>query len=134
MDAKGLSQRELAGVLGVSLDRVKSLTSGRAKKLAPEEFRALVEKLDVRAHYLATGEPPIFLDAAELALQARMASLRSTTDAAVSLDLPAREGELVRDVLYGVAIKNAALVRETIETYVSERRKPPRKRTTRIKP
>jgi transcriptional regulator with XRE-family HTH domain len=60
MAERGMAQRELASALGVSIDRVKSLTSGRVKKLAPEEIRAFVERLGVRAEYLATGERPVF--------------------------------------------------------------------------
>lgn len=60
MTERGIGQRELAAALGVSIDRVKSLTAGRAKKLSQEEIRAFVERLNVRAEYLATGERPIF--------------------------------------------------------------------------
>ena len=42
-------------ILGVSLDRVKSLTSGRVAKLKPDEIKALVEDLHVSADWLATG-------------------------------------------------------------------------------
>jgi len=121
MDAKGLSQRELADVLGVSLDRVKSLTAGRVKKLAPDEAKALVEKLQVRGHYLATGEVPIFQSKGEVELASRLDALGETSRTASALELPPREGEFVRDVLYGVAIKSSALICETIENYVAER-------------
>lgn len=79
MEAKGLSQRELADALGVPLDRVKNITSGRVKKLAPLESRALVEKLHVRGQYLATGEPPIFKSPAELELERRLAAISEAT-------------------------------------------------------
>jgi transcriptional regulator with XRE-family HTH domain len=79
MEAKGFSQRELAETLGVPLDRVKNITSGRVKKLAPAESRALVEKLHVRGQYLATGEPPIFKSPAELELERRLAAISEAT-------------------------------------------------------
>ncbi len=60
MDAKSLSQRDLMDILGVSLDRVKSLTSGRVAKLKPDEIKALVEDLHVSADWLATGTGPMF--------------------------------------------------------------------------
>ena len=60
MDAKSLSQRDLMDILGVSLDRVKSLTSGRVAKLKPDEIKALVEELHVSADWLATGTGPMF--------------------------------------------------------------------------
>lgn len=60
MDAKSLTQRDLMDILGVSLDRVKSLTSGRVAKFKPEEIRALVEDLNVSADWLTTGSGPMF--------------------------------------------------------------------------
>lgn len=55
-----LKQPDLAEVLGASLDRVKSLTSGRVKNLTREESEALIAKLDIRANWLVTGEGPMF--------------------------------------------------------------------------
>ncbi len=60
MHACALDQRGLAEVMGVSVDRVKSLTSGRVKKLTREECEALISKRDVRAAWLVTGEGPMF--------------------------------------------------------------------------
>jgi transcriptional regulator with XRE-family HTH domain len=76
MAARGLSQRDLAQLLDVSLDRVKSLTAGRVQKLAPAEAKALVQKLQVRGEYLATGEPPIFKRPNEVELERRMEALQ----------------------------------------------------------
>ena len=59
MKAHGLQQTQLAEVLEVSLDRVKSLTSGKAKNLKLEEIERLVGKLGVRAQWLVTGEGPM---------------------------------------------------------------------------
>jgi len=56
----GLTQTALAEVLGVNLDRVKNITSGRAKKLTREESEALVKKLHIRAEWLVTGEGAMF--------------------------------------------------------------------------
>lgn len=80
--AKGLSQKALAEILGVPLDRVKSLTSGKVKKLAPEESKALVDKLHVRAQHLATGEGPLFMSPQELELERRLAAVKTATQAA----------------------------------------------------
>lgn len=52
----GFQQRALADVLGVGIDRVKSLTSGRVQKLTREESEALIKKLNIRGDWLATGE------------------------------------------------------------------------------
>lgn len=55
-----LKQMGMADVLGCSLNRVKSIASGRVKNLTSEESKALIEKLGVRADWLVTGEGPIF--------------------------------------------------------------------------
>lgn len=55
-NALNLTQEQLAAALQVNLDRVKSLTSGKAKKLTREETKALVENLHVNPVWLATGE------------------------------------------------------------------------------
>ena len=60
MRARGLSQKQLAEVLGASLERVKSLTTGRVAKLAPAEIRALVERLQVNPVWLTTGVGEMF--------------------------------------------------------------------------
>ena len=51
-----LQQAGLAEVMEVSLDRVKSLTSGKVKNLKREESEALIGKLGIRAEWLVTGE------------------------------------------------------------------------------
>lgn len=54
-----LQQAGLAEVMEVSLDRVKSLTSGKVKNLKREESEALIGKLGIRAEWLVTGEGPM---------------------------------------------------------------------------
>lgn len=55
-----LKQTGLADLLGVSLSRVKAMTSGRVKNLTREESEALVSKLGIRAAWLVTGEGSMF--------------------------------------------------------------------------
>ncbi|MCL4771765.1 MAG: helix-turn-helix transcriptional regulator, partial [Burkholderiaceae bacterium] len=50
-----LRQADLAELLGVSLSRVKAMTSGRVKNITREEPEALVKKLHIRGDWLATG-------------------------------------------------------------------------------
>lgn len=88
MESRGLSQKELAEILGVPLARVKNITSGRVKKLAPAEARGLVEKLNVRGQYLATGEPPIFKSPAELEFERRLGALGDATAVAGKVEDP----------------------------------------------
>ncbi|MGH8044582.1 MAG: helix-turn-helix domain-containing protein, partial [Stenotrophomonas sp.] len=72
MEDGGFRQVDLAESLGVSVDRVKSLTTGRVKKLSPDELRALVEKLHVRPEFLTTGDRPVFLRPEDAELGRRM--------------------------------------------------------------
>jgi len=60
MAARGLDQAGLAEVMGVKLQRVRDLSSGRAKKLTREESEALISELQVRAEWLVTGEGAMF--------------------------------------------------------------------------
>lgn len=58
----------------------------------------------------------------------RLNAQDETTKTAVALGLPDREGAFVRDVLYGVAMRDTLMIKEAIEHYVVERRtEPPRK-------
>ena len=61
MKALGLSQRQFADALGVPLQRIKSMTTGRIAKLSPDEIRTLVEEMQVNPAWLATGDGDMFL-------------------------------------------------------------------------
>lgn len=54
----GLEQAQLAELMGVKLDRVKSLVLGRAKNLRVEELARLVDGLRLRQAWLVHGELP----------------------------------------------------------------------------
>lgn len=60
MSKCNLKQADLASVLGVSLSRIKALTTDRVKKLDQAEIKALVGKLNLNANWLATGEGEMF--------------------------------------------------------------------------
>ena len=72
----GLQQVGLADAMGVTLDRVKSLTSGKVKNLKREEGEALIKKLHVRGDWLATGEGPMLQSEGERELGRRMDLLK----------------------------------------------------------
>jgi len=116
MKARGLQQKGLAEVLGVSLDRVKSLTSGKVKNLTREEHEALVKKLNVNADWLITGEGPMFEEETdeEYAEQIRATNrVRAIVEAmplpeisrkrlqAILTGDPAQDGPLIADALRG---------------------------------
>lgn len=59
----GLQQQELAGVMGVKVDRVKSLVLGRARKLRSEELERLQAAYGLDREWLVSGRgvvPPGF--------------------------------------------------------------------------
>lgn len=62
MQKFGLKQAELAEVMEVKLQRVRDLASGRAEKLTREESELLVEKLEIRAEWLITGDGEMLQD------------------------------------------------------------------------
>lgn len=103
MSACSLTQEQLAEVMGANLDRVKSLTSGRVKKLKPDETKAIVEKLHISGNWLATGEGEMFKPAAEQAFANDLAALRKATDLVTTLPLSGDRKLLVRDILFAVA-------------------------------
>lgn len=97
-----MTQKGIAEVMEVSLDRVKSITSGKVQKLTREEGEALIRKLHVRGDWLATGEGPMFQSAGEQALRQRLDVIGSARDVAVRLGLGEGEGRLLIDLLYYV--------------------------------
>ncbi len=114
MAAKGLSQRDMAVILECSLERVKAITSGRVAKFKPEEMRRLVQTLNLSAHWLATGEGPMFDEADGEVLGERVSSLKLISARIAALDLSEHEARIARDVAYGVAIGDAAVIRASL--------------------
>lgn len=60
MVAQGLTQKEMADLLETSVDRIKSLSSGRTKNFTIEESQILVKTVGIRAEWLITGEGEMF--------------------------------------------------------------------------
>lgn len=52
--------QEIADLMGISVDRAKSLSTGRVKKFKPEEMQILVDKLGIDSYWLMTGEGAMF--------------------------------------------------------------------------
>lgn len=109
-DALELTQSQLADALGVKLDRVKSLTSGKVDKLSQTETKAIVEKLHVNPEWLATGEGKMFKPVAERSFNGELATLRQATDAVGALPLSDDRKSQVRDILHAVASGKTALI------------------------
>lgn len=98
MTKAAFSARKSRGVFPA--DKVKALAADRPDL-----------KLDAR--YVLTGQTE--------ALDRSLAALKDSSDAATALALPRREQMLVRDILFGSAIENAELLKQTIDNYVVER-------------
>lgn len=109
-----LQQKELAEVLEVSIDRVKSLTSGKVKKLTREESDALVKKLKVRAEYLLDGDGPMFQDETQDQFIDRMQAIKATGLIVDALGLSERDRDGLKDSLTGDPAKDGPLIAQTL--------------------
>lgn len=105
-----LKQKDLAVVLDVPLQRVKRLTGGEVKKFTPDETRRLVQTLNLSAHWLATGEGPMFDAKGGQALGEKLSQLRLCSAAVSAMGLTGDTANAVRDIAYGVAIDDAEVV------------------------
>lgn len=102
MAACGLKQADLALVLDVSLSRVKAMTSGRVKKLTPDETRRLVSTLNLSAHWLATGEGAMFNAAGGEAFGEMKTELLLCSQRVDKLGLKDKVAMAARDIAFGV--------------------------------
>ncbi|SIQ30438.1 helix-turn-helix domain-containing protein [Marinobacterium stanieri] len=114
MTAVGCKQKGLAEVMGVSVDRVKNLTRGRALNLTREENEALIRKLNVRAEWLATGEGEMFRSDGEKELERRLGAVANATEKAQITGLDTEAQTRVQMLLTGLEIGNADLVMEAL--------------------
>lgn len=96
----GLQQAGLAEVMGVSLDRVKSLASGKAKNLKREEGEALIKKLHIRGDWLATGEGQMRQSDGERELSRRMDLLKLASGKAQIEGLDAHDSRRLMEILF----------------------------------
>lgn len=60
LEKNNLELQNIAEIMGISLDRAKNLSAGRVKKFKPEEMQALISKLGIDPHWLATGEGQMY--------------------------------------------------------------------------
>lgn len=60
LEKNNLELQNVAEIMGISLDRAKNLSAGRVKKFKPEEMQALISKLGIDPHWLATGEGEMY--------------------------------------------------------------------------
>ena len=60
LEKNNLELQNVAEIMDISLDRAKNLSAGRVKKFKPEEMQALISKLGIDPHWLATGEGEMY--------------------------------------------------------------------------
>lgn len=114
MAATGLKQSALAELMGVPLDRVKSLATGKVKKFTQGEGEALVRKLNVRAEWLVTGEGPMFQESQERELHARVDAVQTATKKASIDGLSRDEVARLQELLFFVETRDAVGVRRVM--------------------
>jgi hypothetical protein len=99
----GMDQRAFSEALGVSLDRVKRLSSGRAEKFSAKELETLIG-MGISAHWLGTGVGPMLQSEAEKRLTDRLAGVKKFADDPLILALPKAKQGLLKDLLYAVEL------------------------------
>lgn len=115
MKASGIQQSGLAEVMEVSIDRVKSLTSGKVKKLSPDEIRHLVRKLGLNAHWLATGEGAMFSrDESHDEFTNRMQAVNRMAELIKAMPLPDLAKAQLCAVMSGNAAHDAPLIAQAL--------------------
>lgn len=110
----GLQQAGLADAMGVSLDRVKSLTSGKVKNLKREEGEALIKKLHIRGDWLATGEGPMLQSEGERELARRMDLLKLATGKAQVDGLELHHMRTLQEILLYAELGDADALRRAL--------------------
>jgi DNA-binding Xre family transcriptional regulator len=123
MEECNLRQVDLAEVLEVSIDRVKSLSSGKVKAFTRDEGEKLIRKLNIRAEWLATNEGPIFRSGAEVDRDKRLADVAASTQQAGLSGLTREEQALVAMLLTGLEQGNAVMVRNALDQHTPQEHK-----------
>lgn len=109
-----LKQSDLVEVLGVSLSRVKAMTSGRVKNLTREESEALIKKLHIRGDWLATGEGPMLQSEGEREMGRRLDLLKLATGKAQIEGLEPHYARLLMEVLFYAELGDADALRQAL--------------------
>lgn len=110
----GLKQSDLVELLGVSLSRVKAMTSGRVKNLTREESEALITKLHIRGDWLATGEGPMLQSDGEREMGRRMDLLKLATGKAQIDGLEPHHSRLLMEILFYADLGDADALRKAL--------------------
>lgn len=117
MQECGLTQVELAHAMGVSLDRVKSLTSGKVKALKPAEIETLNRGLRVRIEFLLKGKEPVLLPDAEddEVFAARMQAIAKMNELIAAMPLRQLTKDRLSALMTGDAAKDGVLLANAVQ-------------------
>lgn len=116
----GLQQQGLAEAMGVSLDRVKSLTSGKVKNLKREEGEALIKKLKIRGDWLATGEGPMLQNDAEREFHRRLDAVKASSASAAAAGLTGDDAARLADILFHVESGNVVALKKALSPLAAD--------------
>lgn len=116
----GLQQQGLAEAMGVSLDRVKSLTSGKVKNLKREEGEALIKKLKIRGDWLATGEGPMLQNDAEREFHRRLGAFKASSAGAAAAGLTGEDAARLADILFHVESGNLDALKKALNPLAAD--------------
>lgn len=121
MQRCGLKQKDLAEVLEVSLSRVKAMTSGRVKNFTREEIELLVEKLDIRADWLITGDGSMLIDdESQDEFARRMQAIHHMRAVVEAMPLPELARKQLAAVMSGDAAEDGAMIAHFLQSGITE--------------
>jgi DNA-binding Xre family transcriptional regulator len=100
LSACKLKQPQLVEITGISLDRVKNLSSGRVQGFTKEEAQALVEKLHVSDRWLATEEGDVLQTSQEQEFYRRLAGVKKSAQGANVDGLTDRQKTTLQQILF----------------------------------
>ncbi len=109
-----LKQSDLVELLGVSLSRVKAMTSGRVKNLTREESEALIRKLHIRGDWLATGEGPMLQSDGEREMARRIDLLKLAAGKAQIEGLEPHHMRALQEILFFAELGDATALRRAL--------------------
>jgi DNA-binding Xre family transcriptional regulator len=115
-----LKQSDLVDLLGVSLSRVKAMSSGRVKNLTRAESEALVKKLHIRGDWLATGEGPMFQSPGERELHRRLDIVKATSGKALVQGLNSDDASRLAEILFFADLGDAAALQKVLNPFAPD--------------
>ncbi|ABE45648.1 hypothetical protein [Polaromonas sp. JS666] len=111
----GGTQGDFATSIGMTLDRVKNILSGRVKKLQPHEARAIRDRYNIHELWLTTGKGPQHVTADELPVIKERDEIAEATRLVTELGLTGTAAREMQQLVYAMRRKSAAEVIAALE-------------------